>query len=133
MTAYVTALCVSWLCFFLYACIVNAYSIQAMNMWIFPTPIWLILMFWLVPALSFFALAVIVCVSEKASSVWEAQQVSSLLVLPLLGLMISQTTGLMFMDEWAIFLAGLTAVFADIISVDWIAKNMSREKLITRM
>jgi ABC-type Na+ efflux pump permease subunit len=133
LTAYSTALGVSWLCFFLYGCIVNAYGMQTMGRLIFPTPTWIILMFWLVPTLSFFALSLIVRVSEKATSVWEAQQVSSILVLPLVGLMISQTAGLLFMDEWVSLLAGLIALAADIAAVDWISKNMSREKLITRL
>jgi len=133
MVAYVTALSVSWLCFLIYGVIVDAYGMQTMHMMIFPTTPWLLLMFWLVPTLSFFALSLIVWVSEKASSVWEAQQVSSLLVLPLVGLMVSQTTGLLFMDEWIIFLAGFIAALLDIAAINWIARNMSRERLVTRM
>jgi ABC-2 type transport system permease protein len=131
LVAFGTAMAVSWLCFFIYAGIVDLYGMQTIHRIIFPSTTWLILMFWLVPALGFFALSLIVWVSEKASSVWEAQQVSSLLVLPILGLMISQTTGLMFMDEWAVLLAGLLAVILDIASVNWMAKSMSREKLLT--
>jgi ABC-type Na+ efflux pump permease subunit len=131
LVAFGTAVSVSWLCFIIYAGLVNAYSMQTMGRAFFPTTTWLLLMFWLVPTLGFFALSLIVWVSEKASSVWEAQQVSSLLVLPLVGLMIAQTTGLMFMDEWVIAFTGLIAALLDIAAVNWMAKNMSREKLIT--
>jgi ABC-2 type transport system permease protein len=133
LVAFAAAISVSWMCFFIYSVLVNVYSMQTMGRMIFPTTTWLLLMFWLVPTLGFFALSLIVWVSEKASSVWEAQQVSSLLVLPLIGLMVAQTTGLMFMDEWIVVLAGLIAALLDVASVNWIAKNMSREKLITSM
>jgi len=133
LVAFGTAMSVSWLCFFIYTGLVDIYSMQTMGRMIFPTTTWLLLMFWLVPTLGFFALSLIVWVSEKASSVWEAQQVSSLLVLPLIGLMVAQTTGLMFMDEWVVLWVGLIAALMDIAAVNWMAKNMSREKLITNM
>jgi hypothetical protein len=91
------------------------------------------MIFWLTPAVSFISLALVVAVSERAAGVWEAQQISVLVILPVIGLVISQATGLFYLDAFLIFLVGAILFIIDYVFYQWINKTFDRERIVTRL
>jgi len=88
---------------------VNSITYPVYHMVFMLNGMWLILMFWLVPLLVLFNILLNVLISAKMKTFQEAQQLGGLLVLPFVGLMITQSTGLFLISPWMLFLAG--AVF----------------------
>jgi len=128
----VPAVIISWLCFIIYSVIVNVLCFKLFHNIFFPTPTWIIMMLGLVPAISFISLALIIFVSQKANSVWEAQQISVVLILPVLGLVLSQAAGVMYMSPAIVAVAGLVCLVLDVVSYWCIVDNFDREKIITK-
>ena len=128
----VPAVIISWLCFIIYSVIVNVLCFKLFHNIFFPTPTWIIMMLGLVPAISFISLALIIFVSQKANSVWEAQQISVVLILPVLGLVLSQAAGVMYMSPAIVAVAGMVCLVLDVVSFWLIVDNFDREKIITK-
>ena len=75
-----------------------------------PDAVWAITMLLISPALSLIAITIIVRGSAKAQTVEESQQRSVFLILPILLLVIGQSTGLFLISVW--LLLGIGAVLA---------------------
>jgi len=133
LVAWIPTVGVSWLCFALYTFIINALGFDLFHYLFFPTATWLILIFWLVPMVSFFSLSLIVLVSEKVTEVWEAQQISALLLVPLLGLVASQASGAIYINTDMVFVAGFTFFILDVFVYWLIVKIFDRERMVTKL
>lgn len=97
---------------------------------IFPNLKWLIIILWLAPAISLLSLTFTVMVSAKASTFQEAQQVSGLLVLPVVLLIVGQLTGLFLLNSMIIIALGAVLLIIDYILINKIAGKFVAEKLI---
>lgn len=131
--SFLPAIAISWICFLLYTLIVNLLGFRIFHYIFFPTLTWFLLVLWLVPIMSFLSLASIIAVSQKATSVWEAQQISALLLLPIIGLVVSQAAGLVYVSPLLVLLAGIVILGIDIIAYELIAKSFDREKIVTKL
>ena len=99
----------------------------------FPTMSWVLMMLGLVPGVSFLALALVVMVSQRAAGIWEAEQFSSLLVLPIVAVIISQVSGLFYFSSLIIFFAALIIALVDYAFYRWILQTFDRERMVTRL
>jgi len=126
------ALIVSWICFLAYTVIVNALAFNIFHYFFFPNLTWIVLVFWLTPALSFASLTLVIAVSQRAAGIWEAQQFSMLIILPIIALLISQAAGLVYLNPILVFVAGAITLAIDIFAYRWIAKNLNRERIVTK-
>jgi ABC-type transport system involved in multi-copper enzyme maturation permease subunit len=72
---------------------------------IFPDVKWLIIIFWITPAVNLLSLTFTVMVSAKSETFQEAQQVSGFLLIPVIILLVGQMTGVLLLNK-AIMLAG---------------------------
>jgi ABC-type Na+ efflux pump permease subunit len=133
LTALVPALIIDILSFVLYAIVVNAAGYRVMQRLFFPAPTWWPLVFWLAPGLITAGLGATVLVSAKSKSFVQTQQVSGLLVLPVVFLMIGQISGLFFLSPGVVALIGLPIWILGLVLV-WIgARTFSRGELIARV
>lgn len=133
LVALLPALAISVGSFVLYGLIVNLSGYSVMRRIFFPASIWWPLVFWLGPGMSVAGLGTTVLISSKARSFMQAQQVSGLLVLPVVFLMIGQVSGLLFLGVPLILGIGLLAWLLGLWLI-WIgAKTFSRGELITRI
>jgi len=132
-TALVPALIIDVLSFVLYAIVVNAAGYHTMQRLFFPAPTWWPLVFWLAPGLITAGLGATVLVSSKSKSFMQTQQVSGVLVLPVVFLMIGQISGLFFLSPGIVVLIGVPVWVLGIVLV-WIgARTFSRGELIARI
>ncbi len=77
-------------------------------------PLWLLAIFLIGPLLAIAAVSIAVMISSRVSEPRVAEQISGLLILPVVGLIVAQTTGLIFLDARlllgiAVFLAAIDA------------------------
>ena len=131
--SFLPAFLVSVASFAAYAVVVNLAGYRVMQRIFFPTAGWWPLVFWLGPAVSAIGLGVSVLISSKAKTFMQAQQTSGLLVLPIVFLMIGQTTGLFFLSVWLTIVVGLFA-WAIGLWLVWVgARTFARGELAARV
>ncbi|MHB8584952.1 MAG: ABC transporter permease subunit [Thermoplasmatota archaeon] len=111
--AFVPALLVSLLGFAAYTVTVNFVAWRFTHAIVFPNLMWVILVFWLGPAVAAFGLAALILVSAKATTMQGAYQMGGLLILPIILLILGQAVGLLFLGPEAVLLAGLVAWILD--------------------
>jgi ABC-type Na+ efflux pump permease subunit len=113
LVAFVPAVIIAWAGFVLYTVVVNLAGWPTMGRLFFPNLMWFILALWVAPAVAGLGLSVTVLVSARSSSFQEASQISGLVVLPLVLLVVSQATGVMYLSLWLVALLGLVAWVID--------------------
>lgn len=97
---------------------------------IFPNIKWLIIILWISPAINLLSLIFTVMVSAKSKTFQEAQQVSGLLVLPVVLILVGQMTGLLMFSNLVMFIAGMVLLILDYILIKRISSKFIPEKLI---
>jgi len=97
---------------------------------IFPDIKWLIIILWISPAINLLSLIFTVMVSAKSKTFQEAQQVSGLLVLPVILILVGQMTGVLMLSNLVMFIAGLVLLILDYILIKRISSKFIPEKLI---
>lgn len=97
---------------------------------VFPSIKWLILIFWVSPAVTVLAIYFMVLVSAKANTYQDAQQMSIFIILPVILLLVGQISGIFILSE--IILAGFGALvfILDYILMKTAASRFVPEKLI---
>lgn len=133
LVSLIPAVLITWVSFIIYTIVVNALGYTIFQGLFFPTASWLVLIFWLAPAISFLSLAFVVYVSQRATGVWEAQQIAALLVLPIIALVISAVKGLIQLSWPVIFFAGLIVLIIDIFIYRWLVRKLDRERIVTKL
>lgn len=97
---------------------------------IFPNIDWLIIIFWISPSINLLSLIFTVMVSAKSETFQEAQQVSGLLVLPVILVLIGQMTGVLLISNIVMFIAGGIILILDYILIKRISSKFVPEKLV---
>lgn len=125
----IPSLLITFAAFLLNALIVNSISFPFFKEILFFNSIWLILMFWVVPALVIFNIILNVLVSARVKSFQEAQQFGGIMVLPVVGLIISNVSGLFFLSPLTLFLIGAGLLIANGFLLKIITKFNQRNNL----
>ncbi len=86
--AVLPAVVVSWVCFGVYAVLVNVLGNPLVGRWYFPTLNWWVMMLLVVPAVSVFVTACVVWVSARVGSYQSANSIAGFAVLPLILLVV---------------------------------------------
>jgi len=97
---------------------------------IFPDVKWLIIILWISPAINLLSLVFTVMISAKSETFQEAQQVSGLLVLPVILLLVTQMTGVLMISNLVMFIGGGVLLILDYILTKRISSRFIPEKLI---
>ena len=130
---FLPATLVSWVGFVVYAVLANIVCWPVMGRVFLPTWRWMILIFWVAPAVAALGLGVMVRVSTRVNTTQEAQQLGGAVVLPLVMLAVGQTTGLLLTGVATAVLAGAAvwgvAIFLNVRG----AKAFTRDRMGTRL
>lgn len=119
--------------FVVYAIVANVVAWPYIGRIFFPDRTWIVLAFWVAPALAALGLGIMTTVSSRVQSLQAAHQVGSLLVLPIILLLIAQITGAIFIDvRFALVLGGLVWIGAAAL-VRTAARHLRRERLASRL
>jgi ABC-2 type transport system permease protein len=93
LAAWLPAVVVAWCGFAVYSVLANALAWRQLGRIFFPSPTWLLLAFWVTPAISALGLGIMVIASSRVQTLQAAHQIGSLVVLPIVLLLIVQITG----------------------------------------
>lgn len=133
LVAFVPALVLSWLGFVVYGVTANVAGWSVMERIFFPNATWLVLAFWVAPAVAGFGLGVMTIVSARAETFQGAYQTGGFVVLPIILLMIAQSTGVVLLGPWLAFVVGVV-LWAATGALLWFgARSMRRSELLARM
>jgi len=93
--AFVPAVAVSWIGFVFFAVVVNSTAWHVTHHLLVPTKLWMVMIFWVAPAVAALGLGVMVRVSARAKSTQEANQLGGAVILPLIFLSVGQSSGIL--------------------------------------
>jgi ABC-2 type transport system permease protein len=105
--AWLPAVAVGLGSFVIYGLIVNLTAWPLVGHLFFPNAVWLLLAFWVGPAVAGMGLGVTVLVSARVNTFQEAYQLGGMVVLPVIVLMIGQVSGLFYLHVGFVALLGL--------------------------
>ena len=130
LAAFVPAIIITYASVAIYGCVVNFGTQSLFGEVIFPTSNWYVFLFVLTPAFSLLATILMVFVSAKAKTFQSAQQWSVIIILPVIGLMMAQTTGILFLSQEMLALVGVCVIALDLVLVFKGLGRFTRQKLI---
>lgn len=133
LSAFVPAVAISWVGFAGYIVIGNASAWPVMHRMFLPTRLWMIVIFYVSPAVAALGLGVMVRVSARARTAQEANQLGGTVILPLVLAVVGQTSTLLLAQLWVAALVG-TIIWAIAI---WLnirgSRRFTRDALSTRL
>jgi ABC-2 type transport system permease protein len=107
LAAFIPSLALTWLSFALYILVLNLGGWQFFGQVWFPLPMWWPLIFWVTPAIAALSIAFTVLISAKTRTFMEAYQMGAATVVLVLGLVVGQATGVLYLSPVMAFLVGL--------------------------
>jgi hypothetical protein len=120
--------------FLIYAIVIDLISFPVFSgMILLPNLIWLLLIFGLAPCVALASIGLTVIISMKAEGSREAQQISVILLLPILGLILGQTSGAIILGP-----AMLLLMIAIFLGLDFVifrigVKVFRREEILSKL
>jgi ABC-type Na+ efflux pump permease subunit len=131
--AWLTAIAVTLLSFFVYGVMANAAGWHSIGHLFFPNWMWIALVFWVTPAVAALGLVVMVFVSARAQGFQDAYQTGGLVVLPVVALMIGQISGVLYFSLGVVIFVGLVIWLLDLVLLWFASKSFRRGELMTRL
>lgn len=133
LAAFLPAVSVAWVGFAVYSVLANVLMWPAMGRVFFPSLTWLLLAFWVTPALSALGLGIMVIVSSRVSSLQAAHQIGSLVVLPVVLLLVVQISGVFLFDPLLVTVMGVLVLAAAAAMLTAGARSLQRQRLAVRL
>jgi ABC-type transport system involved in multi-copper enzyme maturation permease subunit len=130
LSAFIPAVAVSLIGFAGFFAVVTGISLSLEGVWLVQSPLWIPALLLISPAISLLALAVTLMISMRAKSFMEAQQMSAVVVIPVLLLVIAQLTGLFVLSIWHILGFGALLLVADFVLMTRIGPRFEREAIL---
>ena len=133
LAAWTPAVAVAWGGFLLYGLVLNTVGWPVFGRLFFPNVMWWVLALWVAPAVAGMGLGFTVLVSARVGTFQEAYQLGSLIVLPVVGLMVSQGAGLLYFGPGLVFLLGCVVWLINSILIWFGSRAMRRSALLLQL
>jgi len=133
LVAFIPAIIITFASFAIYSAVVDFLTAEMFNgLRLLPNQIWLTMIFGLSPAIALTSIGLAVTISAKVKGFREAQQISVILVAPILGLVFGQISGALFLGDTVLYT--LIAIFAliDVIVFYIGIKLFKREEILSK-
>lgn len=132
IAAAVPGIAAAWLSYGLFLIGARVFSASDRVFAIFVDPMWLIALLVVAPALTVMAVSIGIIVSSRTSDPRAAEQLGSLIILPLMVLLIGVMTGFLRLSSGLFWAAALVVALADVGLVYLGVKLFQRETILTR-
>jgi ABC-2 type transport system permease protein len=119
--------------FLIYGLVANLAAWPVMGQIFFPNVMWLVLVFWVTPAVAGLGLGTMVLVSSRAQGFQDAYQLGAAVVLPIVLLLVGQATGVMYFSVGLVLLLGLILWAVDGALLWFGVRTFQRSQLIARL
>lgn len=133
LAAVIPATALSWLTYLVYIIVVNVASYGLFHRIWFPLPAWWPMIFWLTPAFALLGISATVLISSRVNTFMEAYQLSASLVVIVLGLVVGQMSGVLFLGVGTVILLGACIWIVDALLIHLGMRNFKRSSLIARL
>jgi ABC-type transport system involved in multi-copper enzyme maturation permease subunit len=130
-TALIPSLSISWLSFLAYTLVLDIAGYPIFGRIWFPFPSWYALIFWITPALAVLGISTTVLISARTRTFMGTYQASASLVVLVLGLVVGQISGVLYLDVPSGLLVGLVAWIAAGVVTLIAVKSFNRARLLT--
>ncbi len=133
LVSFIPAMIITMISFGIYTVVVDLLTFGMFNgMILLPNLIWLIMIFGVAPTIALCSIGLTVIISAKVKGFKEAQQISVVLLLPVLGLVFAQVSGLMVLGP--AILAVLIGVLAIVdIAIFYVGvETFKREEILSK-
>ena len=133
LVSFIPAMLVTYVAYGLFMGIVDVMTFDMFGgMLLLPNANWLVMMFGVTPAIALCSIGLTVMISSKVKGFREAQQISVVLLLPILGLVFAQISGLVVLGP--LILAALIGILAAVdIAIFYVAvKIFRREEILAK-
>lgn len=124
---------ITWISIIVYGIIININSIKIIDKMIFPNFNWVLITLFIVPLITFLSISLVVAVSHRVKTSKSAQSVSMLLILPIIGFLISQASGVILFGTIISLILIVILGILDFIVYFMISKMFNRDKFITKI
>lgn len=121
------------LSFVLYYGVGNGLSQMVFGIFLVGSPEWIPALLLLSPAVSLLGLSVTLLVSIKTKTFMEAQQISAMVVIPLVAMMIAQISGLIVLNILYLVVVSLVTLLLDYGLITRLIPRFDREAIIARL
>jgi ABC-2 type transport system permease protein len=132
LSAMLPAIAATWLAGGIFVLCVALFSLSSRVFAAIVSPAWLIVFLLWTPLLTLIGIAIMVAISSRVNDPRTAQQFSIFLVLPILGLIIGQVTGLFALGPLFAFVIFLALVLLAILAILIVTRLFQREVILTR-
>jgi ABC-2 type transport system permease protein len=129
LASFIPTMAITYLVYIIDIILLNLLTYSTFKELVFLSPTWLVLMLWVVPVLVLFNILVNVLISAKVKTYQEAQQFAGLLVLPVIGLLVGQLSGLFFINPLILFILGIALLIGNFLLLKLMAKFNKRNEL----
>ncbi|WP_353625814.1 ABC transporter permease subunit [Bacillus sp. JCM 19041] len=133
LAAFVPAIVTTFASFIVYGILVNSLAYPVFSELIFPTFNWVVLIFLIVPLLVLCIIFINIFISAKVKGFQEAYQLGGVVVLPIIGLVIGQATGFLFISVQLLLGIGVGLAVICFVLFSVIKKKMNRYEFLERM
>ncbi|NJD60288.1 MAG: hypothetical protein C3F13_11050 [Anaerolineales bacterium] len=116
--------------FVIYAITVNVAAWSQMQRLFFPNALWLVMVIWVVPALSALGVSIMVVASARAQGFQDANQAAGVVVLPIVALFYAQMAGAIFLNIGIMLLIGLIVWLISILFIWLGSRSFHRNRLL---
>ncbi|MDE5412611.1 ABC transporter permease subunit [Alkalihalobacterium chitinilyticum] len=129
LSAFIPAVAITFFTAILYGIVTNIIAYPLFDQMIFPTWEWVILIIWITPLLSLLVILFNIIISAKVKGYQEAYQLGSIIVLPIVALVVSQLTGLLFLSNFVLLFIGFIILILNIVFLQLATKWNDRFRL----
>jgi ABC-type Na+ efflux pump permease subunit len=133
LASFIPAVVFTWASFIVFTVLVNSLAWTLFDGPFFPNWTWVLMALFLVPLVAFLSVLLIVAVSQRSTTMQSAQGASVFLVLPIIGALISQASGLFFFDVTVVAIAIVLVALIDLAAFWLVVRSFQRESLLLRM
>ena len=134
LVSFIPSMMVTTISFAIYSIVVDLLSFTILDgRLLLPNLAWILLIFGLAPTVALASIGLTVMISAKVKGFREAQQISVILLIPILGLIFAQVTGALFFGPTVILI--LIALFSvvDLLVFNIGVKLFGREEILTKL
>lgn len=129
LTGMVPAITVSWGGFLAFSVVANSVAWGRVDGLLVPNRLWLVMIFWVAPAVAMLGLGVMVRVSARSRTSQEANQLGGAVILPLIFIAVGQSTGILLVSLSLALTIGAVIWAVALVLVWRGARHFSRDRI----
>ena len=133
LVAFIPATIITFASFALYSAVVDILAAGMFNgLILLPNQVWLTMIFGLSPLIALTSIGLTVTISAKVKGFREAQQISVILIAPILGLVFGQISGTLFLGPVVLYALMGTFALVDILIFYVGVRSFKREEILSK-